>query len=373
MDGGRVSAGDGGWTPRQAPDQAEGSLALGRYPSPVFRAESLELDRGELWVKNDGVVNEVYGGNKVRKLERILSKAAARGATRVLTVGAAGSHHVLATALFARQLGLPAVAVLTPQPWTEHAEATLRASLRAGLEAHPARGISQVPLALARLRRRGDALIPVGGSSVCGVMGYHQAALELRAQIEAGELPAPDVIVAAVGSGGTAAGLLAGCVSTGLPCTVVGVSVATGRRVSRALVLWLARAAARRAGAGASWRRLSQSLRVEDGQLGPGYGYPTRSGAIATEVARRTGLVLDPTYTAKTFAGALRLLGSRELPEPPLDSSQLAEMTGHFKNAGPLRVLYWHTLSAVPLEAVARASSTMNSLPTTLSELLHTQ
>jgi hypothetical protein len=82
---------------------------------------------------------------------------------------------------------------------------------------------------------------------------------------------------------------------------------------------------------------------------------------------------LDPTYTAKTFAGALRLLGSRELPEPPLDSSQLAEMTGHFKNAGPLRVLYWHTLSAVPLEAVARASSTMNSLPTTLSELLHTQ
>ncbi len=369
----RGSGGGAGAGPQRTRDRSDAGVTLGRYPSPVYRADRLVLERGELWVKNDGVVNERYGGNKVRKLERILSEAVARGATRVLTVGAAGSHHVLATTLFARQLGLPVVAVLTPQPWTEHAEATLRASLRAGLEAHAVRGIASVPFALTRVRRRGDALIPVGGSSVCGVMGYFEAALELRAQIEAGELPTPDVIVAAVGSGGTAAGLLAGCVSTRLPCMVLGVSVATRRQLSRALVLWLARAAARRAGADASLRRLYQSFRVEDSQLGPGYGYPTKCGAAATELARRTGLVLDPTYTAKAFAGALRLLGSKELPEPPFGSAQFAEMTGHLKNTGPLRVLYWHTLSAVPVEAVGSASSTMNSLPTALSELLHTK
>jgi len=373
MQGARVTGGEAGSAPKRRGDPTGATLRLGQYPTPVFRADLPDLERGELWVKNDGVVNQRYGGNKVRKLERILSEAAAKGAKRVLTLGAAGSHHVLATTLFAREIGLPVVAVLTPQPWTEHAEATLRASLAAGLEAHPVRGVASVPFALARLKRRRDAFIPVGGSSVSGVMGYYHAALELRAQIDAGDLPAPHVLVAAVGSGATAAGLLAGCVTASLPCAVLGVSVAIRRRLARALVLSLAIGAIRRAGDPASLRRLHQSFRIDDHFLGRGYGYPSESGVAATQLASRTGLVLDPTYTAKTFAATLCLLGSKALPEAPFDPAQSAEMTGNSKITGPLRVLYWHTLSAVPVGALGHPSSPMDSLPTPLSELLHTE
>ena len=123
---------------------ASANLVLGRYPTPVYRAEGLDLEHGELWVKDDGVTSELYGGNKVRKLELFLAEAVRRGSRRVVTVGAAGSHHVLATTVFSRQLGLKAAAVLCPQPWSEHAEQVLRAALGAGLEAHPVGSVASV-------------------------------------------------------------------------------------------------------------------------------------------------------------------------------------------------------------------------------------
>ena len=70
---------------------------LGRYPTPAQRVDGLSAPGSELWIKRDDRTNDVYGGNKVRKLEWLLADAKERGATRVVTVGAAGSHHVLAT------------------------------------------------------------------------------------------------------------------------------------------------------------------------------------------------------------------------------------------------------------------------------------
>src|SRR5271165_3541870 len=97
------------------------SCAFGRYPTPVGRLSPLSTDRSELWVKRDDLTNPEYGGNKVRKLERLLARALERGARRIVTVGAAGSHHVLATAIFGRRVGLEVEAVLVPQPGTGHA------------------------------------------------------------------------------------------------------------------------------------------------------------------------------------------------------------------------------------------------------------
>jgi 1-aminocyclopropane-1-carboxylate deaminase/D-cysteine desulfhydrase-like pyridoxal-dependent ACC family enzyme len=301
---------------------------------------------GDLWVKDDGETAALYGGNKVRKLEYTLATARARGARRILTCGAGGSHHVLATTLYARANGLATTAVLWPQPWSAHAEETLRAAIGAGLEAFTVGSRAAAPLGIARALGRGDYFLPPGGSSHIGALGYVAAVKELAQQIRAGEMPEPDAIVVALGSGGTAAGILAGVEREGLKAHVIGVDVAIGSTVASALVLILARAAARAAGAAAPLSRLARRLTVERRQLGAGYGHPTAAGAAATEEARALGLSLDPTYTAKTFAAALDLT----------------------KRSPGQVVLYWHTLSTRPLEPLlAGAPST---LPTRLASML---
>jgi 1-aminocyclopropane-1-carboxylate deaminase/D-cysteine desulfhydrase-like pyridoxal-dependent ACC family enzyme len=309
-------------------------LSLGTYPTPVDRVDALSTPRAELWIKNDGLVSAEYGGNKVRKLELILPRALERGAKRLLTVGAAGSHQVLATALYGKKVGLPTAAVLCPQPFSVHAESMLRASLALGIEPHLVGSMSAIAAALPRVVRRGDYVLAPGGSSVTGTLGYLHAVAELVDQIRAGVLPEPDTIVAPLGSGGTIAGLLAGVLREGLATRVVGVEVAVRPPLGRALALGLALAATRRDAGSAGLVRLARQLEVLGTYLGEGYGYPTPEGARAQRVAGELGLELDPTYTAKTFAAVLDLLERAE----PRDR--------------PLRILYWHTLSAAPLTAL---------------------
>jgi 1-aminocyclopropane-1-carboxylate deaminase/D-cysteine desulfhydrase-like pyridoxal-dependent ACC family enzyme len=311
-------------------------LPLGRYPTPVRRC-SPGGARGELWVKDDGDSAALYGGNKVRKLEYVLAAARARGARRIVTFGAGGSHHVLATTLYGRSVGLATAAVLWPQPWTAHAEDTLRAALAAGLEPLAVRSRAAALPGVACILGRGDYLVPPGGSSRIGARGYLAAAHELATQIRAGEAPEPDAIVVALGSGGTAAGILAGVVAEGLRSRVIAVDVAIGSAAATALVLYLAY------GLGGRLGDLGRRLGVERGYLGAGYGHPTEVGARATVEARAAGLTLDPTYTAKTFAAALDQV-----------------------RRSPGVVLYWNTLSGRPLEPLLAGAP---ALPAGLASL----
>ncbi|MBE7483119.1 MAG: pyridoxal-phosphate dependent enzyme [Polyangiaceae bacterium] len=328
--------------------QPPSPLKLGRYPTPVFRADVLCSERAELWIKNDGLSAEPYGGNKVRKLELILAEAVRRGAKRIVTTGAGGSHHVLATATYARSVGIPVFAVLCPQPWTPHAETTLRASLGLGIDVAVVGSMRAVPFGVARNLGRGDFFVPAGGSSTLGTLGYAHAVTELLDQIRRGDAPEPDVIVAPLGSGGTVAGLLAGVLREGLRSRVVGVSVAVRAPLGRAVVLALGRAATRTDGGDAGLLRLGRALEVDDAHLGAGYGHSTPAGESATRDAASVGLELDPTYTAKTFARALEEL---RVPAPSRRT-----------------VLYWHTLSAAPLAPLLENAPA--SVPSELASLL---
>lgn len=321
-------------------------LQLGRYPTPVRRCGPADAHGGELWIKDDGGTAPIYGGNKVRKLEYVLAAARARGARRIVTVGAGGSHHVLATTLYARATGMATAAVLWPQPWSTHAEETLRAALGAGLEPFAVGSRAAAPFAVACVLSRGDYFVPPGGSSRTGALGYLAAVRELAQQIRSREAPEPDAIVVPFGSGGTAAGILAGVVREGLKSRVLAVDVAIGWAAGVALVLALARGAVRADGGAATVRLLARRITVERRYLGAGYGYPTTVGTRATEHARALGLSLDPTYTAKTFAAALDL--ARQSPEQV--------------------VLYWHTLSTRPLEPLL--ADAPSALPLALARLL---
>ncbi|HEY6462691.1 MAG TPA: pyridoxal-phosphate dependent enzyme [Polyangiaceae bacterium] len=326
-------------------------LPLGTYPTPVQRVGALSTADTELWIKRDDLTHDVYGGNKVRKLEYVLAEAHARGKKRLVTVGAAGSHHVLATTYFGRRAGLAVEAVLVPQPRTEHVVEVMRADVALGLKAFPVGSWGAAPFALLARALSGAMLVTVGGSNVAGSMGYVDAARELAAQVRRGELPEPDLCVVALGSGGTAGGLAAGFAAEGLRTRVVGACVSTPPWVLRATSLVLARACARRAGVtgaegslAAMRRRLSMDVRF----LGQGYGLATDAGDEATAVAREAaGITLDPTYTAKAFACALWHVRARRAP----------------------RILYWHTLSSAPMAPLLEGAPDENALDVRLRAL----
>ena len=303
-------------------------LTLGRYPTPVELLPGLSRPGSELWVKRDDSTSPLYGGNKVRKLEHLLARAKALGKRRLVTLGAVGSHHVLATTIYGRAAGFEVVGVLVPQPRTPHVVEDLRADLAQGLVAVPATSWLAVPFAILGQLGAGAMVVPMGGSNVDGAMGYVDAARELAAQVRAGAMPEPDLVVVTVGSGGTAAGLAAGFALEGMKTKVVGVIVAEPAWV----VAWLTRRllrrcvarAAREGEAPPAWRgRLSLDARY----LGAGYGHPTPSGERAMKLAAEVGLSLDATYTAKTFAATVDLVETRRAQT----------------------LLYWHTLSSAPM------------------------
>ena len=300
---------------------------IGKYPTPVHKLAELGTTRTELWVKRDDRTNDIYGGNKIRKLEHIFAEARKRGARRLLTLAPAGSHQAPATAVHGRRAGFAVAAVLTPQFRTAYAVDNLRVALAAGLEAFAASSVAAVPIALARAHRRDDFFIAPGGTTVAGTLGYVDAALELEEQVKSGALPRPDAVVVPLGSGGTVAGLLAGFVEVGFETKVIGVRIVHPALMGRQRTLSIATRVSHERGHRPDRRKFSSMLEVDRSQLGPGYGRPSPAGRRATEEAAHEGLALDDTYTAKTFAAALSAVHS-----------------GRFG-----RVLYWHTRPETPL------------------------
>lgn len=313
-------------------------LSLGTFPTPV---EALPLPGGapdgRLLVKRDGACSPLYGGNKVRKLEHLLARARGRGTTALVTMGGIGSNHAVATAVHGRELGLRTEAVLFHQPVSDEVLGNLRALLHVGARVHYRQGQMAAVLgvrSLARkIRREGESPFPInpGGTSRLGTLGYVNAALELAEQVRAGVLPEPDRIYVALGTGGTAAGLVAGLRLAGLRSRVCAVRVARRIPANRWVVLYYARSVVR-------WlRSLDPSIPpvavgprdfdVETGYLGPDYGVATPPAREAVEWARPP-LALETTYTGKTLAACLDYCRTRMRPGEA--------------------VLYWNTYTEAP-------------------------
>jgi 1-aminocyclopropane-1-carboxylate deaminase/D-cysteine desulfhydrase-like pyridoxal-dependent ACC family enzyme len=299
------------------------ALHLGSYPTPLQFLEAFSTTRTSLWVKRDDQTNLIYGGNKVRKLEKLLFDAKCRGASRIVTVGAVGSHHVLATSIFAHSLGMKVEAVVVPQPTTPGVLENLRADLAQGAKLLPVSSLVHAALRVASRLGRGAYYIPAGGSNKLGALGFVEAAHELAAQVAAGLMPEPDLLVVPLGSGGTTAGLLAGLAETGMRTRVRAVTVAEPAW----LIEWMTRSLARRCAPNVPATKILSRLELERGYLGAGYGHPTPASVAAIKAGSRAGIVLDHTYTAKAFAAARdRVAAGREST-----------------------ILYWHTLSSAPM------------------------
>jgi D-cysteine desulfhydrase len=324
---------------------------LGRFPTRVHRMERFAADTGvrEFWVKRDDESGEIYGGNKIRKLEHLLADADRQGARQIVAIGGLGSNLFVAAALYGAARGLEVQCRAFPHEMGDHGRANLRVVLGTGARLRLVSSRARLPLLiLSDLARAGAArdgakpywLFP-GGSSPLGTAGYVGGAFELKEQVNRGEMPEPDVIVVPLGSGGTLAGLVLGARLAGLRARVVGVRVVDRPLANATAVALLANATAsllRRAGATLPRGRvLPGEVEVVHGFFGGAYGRATPAAKDAVARMRRLeSIPLETTYTGKALAGLLDLVRRERLHRRV--------------------VLFWNTVSSIDLApALARA------------------
>ncbi len=286
-------------------------VPLAQLPTPLQRLDSLSAHLGrELYIKRDDLTGVALGGNKVRKLEFLLAQARALGADTVITTGAAQSNHAMLTAACAGRLGLRSL-LLLKRRGVSAPVGNLRLDAIFGAETRLLDTDSYADIgeemraAKEELEARGHRafLIPLGGSTPVGALGYVRCAMELRDQAEKMNVH-PDHLVLSTSSGGTFGGMLLG-LRLYLPgVRAVGVAVDNGPAAQTALAL-----------AADTARLLELPPDAVPGsascveQAGEGYGIPSREGAEAIRLlARREGILLDPVYTGKAFAGLLRMI-----------------------------------------------------------------
>lgn len=311
---------------------------LGQFPTPVEKLHLNGHTSSNLFIKRDDLSALQYGGNKVRKLEFLLGKALHTGARETVTLGFAGSNHALATALYSRQVGLKSTSLLLPQVNASYVRQNLMAShyYEAKLQYY-----KTFPSLFAGLIRnhitgwlkyqRFPFFIPAGGSSPLGILGYINAMLELKRQIDRGEIPEPDLIYLPLGSGGTSIGLAIGVQITGLSTRIVAIRVIEQSLTPLKRLLLLAQKTL------SYIKKLEPEfpvscfnpthLLIRDEFLGKGYAHFTDNGVKAAQLMKKShGIVLNGAYSAKAF-GAL-----------------LADLeTGHLKGK---TILYWNTYNS---------------------------
>ncbi|MGB5490621.1 MAG: pyridoxal-phosphate dependent enzyme [Woeseiaceae bacterium] len=325
-------------------------MAIADLPTPVTTVQ-FQIPQGtrDVLIKHDDVSNAQYGGNKIRKLEYIFQRARERNARRVATFGAVGSNHALATSIMAGQCGFDSTCFLVPQKRTPNIPRTLNMHRRIGTELVPF-GRSVEPLATLRryLHGRRCWVIPMGGSSWLGAVGFVNAGLELAQQIESGDMKTPQRIYIANGTMGSCAGLALGLALAELPTElhairVVDTRFATPRgfqRLMRKTAMML--------------HRLDSSIpadladrthiRWRDEFLAGGYAATNEVTEDAVAVGRNElGLMIETTYTGKAMAALLHDLA-------------LPDYSGE-------TCLFWNTYNSRPLPVGSDRPDSPDNIP----------
>jgi len=292
-------------------------LSIADLPTPIDELSALaaHLGIGGLRIKRDDLTSALYGGNKVRKLEFLLGQALAEEKRAVITFGAYGSNHALATAVHAREAGLETHVIASPQAPGPFAPATLLAHAALGTHLHPVEGWDGLREAVRVRRELTDRdgieplVIPMGGTNDRGAAAYSNAAFEIAAQVESGALPRPDIVYVAGGTLGTAIGLAVGFAALRWSTEVMAVRVTPGEVANEPFARDLAGSTVgllRSLDAGfpaLDYDDLAFELRED--WFEPGYGVVTPQTLAAVESAAQQGYRLETTYTGKALAAMM--------------------------------------------------------------------
>ncbi|MGY4531259.1 D-cysteine desulfhydrase [Pseudomonas sp. TE3786] len=288
-------------------------LPLFTAPTPLEPLPRLSASLGrELYIKRDDTTQFALGGNKVRKLEYLLADAQRLGADTLVTAGAIQSNHVRQTAAVAARLGLGCLALLENPIGTEDSNYLSNGNRLLldlfGAEVQVVANLDNADQLLReaaeRLRSQGKQpyVVPIGGSNALGALGYVRAGLELADQIEASGVEFAAVVLAS-GSAGTHSGLALALAQRLPQLPVIGVTVSRPVASQLPKVQGLAERTAELLGI-----PLPDAFNVElwDEYFAPRYGEANAGTLAAIKLlASQEGVLLDPVYTGKAFAGLL--------------------------------------------------------------------
>lgn len=318
-------------------------VELAHLPTPIepLLNFSAALGGPEIFVKRDDQTGLATGGNKTRKLEFLIAQALGQEADCVITAGSTQSNHARQTAAGAARYGLASHLVLYApggEPPTQlNGNLLLMQLIGAHFHWTAERApytdtIAQVEADLRAADRR-PYVIPYGGSNPFGAFGYAVAMREFAAQARG--LPAFDTHIIATSSGGTQAGMTLGMHLTGLDDTgeLLGISVDQQAGELAPRVAHLARAAAEELEL--DWHPDPALIEINDDYLGDGYAVVSDAEREAIHLlAQHEGLLLDPVYTGRAFAGLIDLV-----------------RRGAFTRGQ--RILFWHTGGSAALFSFA--------------------
>lgn len=276
-----------------------------------------------LLVKRDDQTGLAFGGNKTRKLEFLVAEAIEEGARTLISAGAIQSNHCRQTAAAAARFGLDCILVLTgdrPQQPSANflIDQLFGAKIITVADRKDRDRILQETFDSAAAAGRRPYLVPYGGSSTTGAMGYAFAMEEfLQQNVHA------DWIVFGTSSGGTHAGLVLGQRVFGYKGRVLGISIDEPEAELKAHVSVLASDASERLGPRINFTK--DDVLATENYCQAGYGVFGAGEREAIQLfASHEGLLLDPVYTGRAAAGMIDLI-----------------RRGFFKKEET--VLFWHT------------------------------
>lgn len=307
---------------------------VGILETPIQKLERLSGKLGiNLYIKRDDLNGLAFGGNKLRKLDYFIYEAMEQGAARIITYGSNQSNHGRLTAAAAAKYGMKCTIIMDELP-PEKLTGSLLIDRVLGAEVYflDDRDFCDAPediyhekirklsaQATEKLKEKYEAageqvyVIPEGGSSPLGALGYFYAAKEIKEQMKKMQVSL-DYVVTVLGSTATFGGLILGSkyFQTGFQCVGVNMSpyseYATGRRlafINRVSEYW----------------NLGISITLDDMIMdssagGPGYNVPDeKTREYIYLMAREEGIILDPCYTGKAFGGIVEMAKDGRLPQ----------------------------------------------------------
>ena len=300
-------------------------LNFAHLPTPIEEMPRLSEALGgpRLLIKRDDQTGLAFGGNKTRKLEFLVAEAREQGAKTLISGGALQSNHCRQTAAAAARFGFDCILVLSGE-MPEHASANLMLDQMFGAEIVTVADREYRDQTLqetfdnAVAEGKKPYLVPYGGSSPTGALGYAFAMDEFMKQNSHA-----DWIVFGTSSGGTHAGLVLGQRVFGYKGKVLGISIDESEEWLKSHVSKLASDASEKMGERIEFTPADVMATAD--YCGAGYGVLTDAEREAVKLfAKYEGLLLDPVYTGRAAAGMIDLIRK-----------------GFFKKDET--VLFWHT------------------------------
>lgn len=314
---------------------------LGFFPSPIYKLENLSDKYGlNIYLKRDDLSGfSTFGGNKIRKLEFLFGKILKQGASNIFTYGATQSNHALQTAIACRRYNLKPILYLVDVigEGISDPKANILLDQILGAEIKIIEFKENEDEFEAMYRAQAESkkyaqeiseseddyyLIPPGGASPLGTLGFVNAYLEIKAQEFKEDLNFKNIFQA-TGTGGTLGGLTAANKFLDDDIKVHGINVSHKDESYLQEVAELSTAALNLLGL--DFALDSKDVIVDNNYVGQGYEIPSKAANRAVKIfAENEGIFLDPVYTGKAAAALIDYLEQGKLE----------------KNSD---LLFWHT------------------------------